>query len=481
MFEKHELTGYLSMFFYHHFLCFKVNKLLKNKCNQFRKGIFVYAIYSAVGFLSFSASFVFAADRDKSTGHSSQAVSNSAPSGVAEEFDLKKLWDEMRLNNPQLVQARESYLAAKAMAPQASALNNPQIGLQWNNMGLNSPAALGRAPAGAYTLTQAFSFPGKKTMAGDIADKQAEAIVGQNDTLALQLASQLVAGYYGTLAAQKQLVSLKEAVLRLDLIKNIAKARYANNAAAYVEYLNAQVAQSSAEADRFAMEKQLQVSLSNVKTLIGRDPRGKIILKGDIHTDRMAVPTLLELEDYAENSHPILQSSRFQLEAAQKAVTLAKMAYLPDFQIIATSNTNNAPLSSGSSRLNYSFELDVIVPLYFFTKERYGVEQAVRNQYASQAADVSVRQQLLLAVQTNYANYEQAKSQYQFLLDRQLPEAEAAYKLALNSYANNGTGFNDLLTAQSQLRSLQVSLAVAQSNLLQAYAALLAASGKEPI
>ena len=131
--------------------------------------------------------------------------------------------------------------------------------------------------------------------------------------------------------------------------------------------------------------------------------------------------------------------------------------------------------------LGYSFELDVIVPLYFFTKERYGVEQAVRNQYASQAADVSVRQQLLLAVQTNYANYEQAKSQYQFLLDRQLPEAEAAYKLALNSYANNGTGFNDLLTAQSQLRSLQVSLAVAQSNLLQAYAALLAASGKEPI
>lgn len=455
--------------------------MLKNKCDKFRKSIFTYAIYSALGFSIFSANFVFAADREKSSSHQSLTASDSASSGVADEFDLKKLWDEMRLNNPQLVQARESYLAAKAIAPQVSAPNNPQIGLQWNNMGLNSPAALGRAPAGAYTLTQAFSFPGKKTMAGDIADKQAESIVGQNDTLALQLASQLVAGYYGTLAAQKQLVSLKEAVLRLDLIKNIAKSRYANNAAAYVEYLNAQVAQSSAEADRFAMEKQLQVSLSNVKTLIGRDPRGKMVLKGDIRTDRMVVPTLLELEDYAENSHPILQSSRYQLEAAQKAVTLAKMAYLPDFQIIATSNTNNAPLTSGSSRLNYNFEFDIIVPLFFFTKERYGVEQAVRNQYASQAADVSVRQQLLLAVQTNYANYEQAKSQYEFLLDRQLPEAEAAYKLALNSYANNGTGFNDLLTAQAQLRSLQVSLAVAQSNLLQAYAALLAASGKEPI
>ena len=182
MFEKHGFAGYLAMFFYHHFLCFKVNKLLKNKCNQFRKGIFVYAIYSAVGFLSFSASFVFAADRDKSTGHSSQAVSNSAPSGVAEEFDLKKLWDEMRLNNPQLVQARESYLAAKAMAPQASALNNPQIGLQWNNMGLNSPAALGRAPAGAYTLTQAFSFPGKKTLVSMYKRRQEHALRQQENS-----------------------------------------------------------------------------------------------------------------------------------------------------------------------------------------------------------------------------------------------------------------------------------------------------------
>jgi outer membrane protein TolC len=295
------------------------------------------------------------------------------------------------------------------------------------------------------------------------------------------LASQLVAGYYGTLAAQKQLISLKEAVLRLELIKNIAKSRYANNAAAYVEFLNAQVAQSSAEADRFAMEKQLQVSLSNIKTLIGRNPREKIILTGEINLDHVAAPTLVELEDHVENNHPLLQSSRFQLEAAQKAVTLAKMAYLPDFQIIATSNTNNAPLSSGSSRLNYQFELDVVIPLFFFTKERYGVEQALRNQYATQAADISARQQLILAVQTAHANYEQARSQYQFLVDRQLPEAEAAYKLALNSYANAGIGFNDLLTAQGQLRSLQVSLAVAQSNLLQSYAALMAAAGKEPI
>lgn len=453
--------------------------MLKNRSAKFRKNILIYAIYSAVGLYGLSPSFVFAIEQanssDKSSNQSASKVSD------ASSFGLKGLWDEMRSRNPQLIQLRESYLAAKAIAPQVSAPNNPQIGLVWNGMSNSSPAALGKAPAGAYTLTQSFPFPGKKSMAGDIADKQAESLLGQNDAVALQLASQLVAGYYSTLAAQKQLVSLRESVLRLELIKNIAKARYANNAAAYVEFLNAQVAQSSAEADRFAMEKQVQVSLSNIKTLIGRNPREKITLTGDINLDHVAAPTLLELEDHVENNHPLLQSSRFQVEAAQKAVTLAKMAYLPDFQIIATSNTNNAPLSSGSSRANYQFELDIVIPLFFFTKERYGVEQALRNQYATQAADISVRQQLILAVQTAHANYEQARSQYRFLVDRQLPEAEAAYKLALNSYANAGIGFNDLLVAQGQLRSLQVSLALAQSNLLQSYAALMAASGKEPI
>ena len=57
----------------------------------------------------------------------------------------------------------------------------------------------------------------------------------------------------------------------------------------------------------------------------------------------------------------------------------------------------------------------------------------------------------------------------------------AAYKVALNAYANNGKGYNDLLVAQNQLRSLQVQLAVAESALAQNYAALLAASGKDPI
>jgi len=415
----------------------------------------------------------------------------NVPSGPT-EMDLRQLWSELKLNNPQLLSLREAYLSAKATVPQIAAPANPQIGLVWSGMPVNSPFALGgaNAPSAAnpggissnnsVSVTQPFQFPGKKSLAANIADTNAEALLAQSESSYLQLGAQLSTLYYNTLASQKQLQVLRESVVRLEMIKNVAKARYANNAAAYVEYLNAQVAQSAAQADQFNLERQLQVGLNNINTLVGRHSREKLILRGDARRAMTGVPTLVELEDYAESSHPALKSSALQLEAARKGVDLAKKAYLPDFQVIGSSYTPRGPFSANNGALFYQFELDLVIPLYFFTKEKYGVEQAQRNAAAAEAGNISNRQQIVLAVNSAYAAYEQAKNQAQFLKERQVPQADAAYKVGLIQYSNNGQGFNDLLTAQTQLRSLEIQLALAEANLLQAQAVLLVTAGKEP-
>ena len=415
----------------------------------------------------------------------------NVPSGPT-EMDLRQLWSELKLNNPQLSSLREAYLSAKATVPQIAAPANPQIGLVWSGMPVNSPFALGGAntptaanPGGissnnSVSVTQPFQFPGKKSLAANIADTNAEALLAQSESTYLQLGAQLSTLYYNTLASQKQLQVLKESVVRLEMIKNVAKARYSNNAAAYVEYLNAQVAQNAAQADQFNLERQLQVGLNNINTLVGRHSREKLILRGDGRRAMTGVPTLMELEDYAESSHPALKSSALQLEAARKGVDLAQKAYLPDFQVIGSSYTPRGPFAANNGALFYQLELDLIIPLYFFTKEKYGVEQAQRNAAAAEAGNISNRQQIALAVNSAYAVYEQAKNQAQFLKDRQVPQADAAYKVGLIQYSNNGQGFNDLLTAQTQLRSLEIQLALAEANLLQAQAVLLVTAGKEP-
>ncbi|QWD65125.1 TolC family protein [Polynucleobacter sp. MWH-UH2A] len=423
--------------------------------------------------------------------NASKSYVKSAPSGPT-QMDLRQLWDELKLNNPQLASLREAYLSAKATVPQIAAPANPQVGLVWSGMPVNSPFALGGAnqPVPGYpngissnnsiSVAQPLQFPGKKSLAADIADTNAEALLAQSESTYLQLGAQLSTLYYNTLATQKQLQVLKESVVRLEMIKNVAKARYSNNAAAYVEYLNAQVAQSAAEADQFNLERQLEVGIKNINTLIGRHSREKLILKGDSRRSMAPVPTLVELEDYAESSHPSLKSSALQLDAARKGVTLAKKAYLPDFQVIGSSYTPRGPFSANNGALFYQFELDLIIPLYFFTKEKYGVEQAMRNQASAEASEISNRQQVVLAVNSAYAAYQQAKTATTFLKNRQVPQADAAYKVGLIQYSNNGQGFNDLLTAQTQLRNLEVQLALAEANLLQAQATLMVTAGKEP-
>jgi len=228
------------------------------------------------------------------------------------------------------------------------------------------------------------------------------------------------------------------------------------------------------------LEKQLQLSYRNINQLIGRDPREKIVLSGNVQQAIRSVPTLIELENYAETSHPLLRSSQFEVDAARKGVSLAKKAYLPDFQVIGSSYTPRGPFASNNGALYYQFEFDIVIPLYFFMKEKYGVEQAIRKQASVEATNISNRQQIILGVANAYTVFEQTKNRMQFIRDSQLPQADAAYKVALTQYSNNGQGFNDLLTAQNQLRLIQNQLTIAESDLLQAYAVLMVAAGREP-
>lgn len=419
-------------------------------------------------------------------------IYTQAATSSSSELDLRQLWTELKLNNPQLASLRESYLSAKATVPQIAAPANPQVGLVWSGMPPNSPLGLGGAnaptaqnPTGissnnSISFAQPFQFPGKKSLASDIANTNAEALLAQSEATYLQLGAQLSSLFFSALASQKQLQVLRDSVVRLEMIKNVAKARYSNNAAAYVEYLNAQVAQSAAQADQFNAERQLDVAIKSINTLVGRHAREKLVLRADVRRALNNVPTLVELEDYAETSHPSLKSSSLQLEAARKGVDLAKKAYLPDFQVIGSSYTPRGPFAANNGAMFYQVEFDLIIPLYFFTKEKYGVEQAQRSQAAAEAGNISNRQQIVLGVNTAYAVYEQAKNQTQFLRDRQVPQADAAYKVGLTQYSNNGQGFNDLLTAQTQLRNLEIGLAQAESNLMQAQAVLYVSAGREP-
>ncbi len=404
----------------------------------------------------------------------------AAVSGVTGPgFNLVELLQELKSNSPQLIQARHNYLSAKSVPPQLAAPNNPQLGFIWSNIPKGFPAAVNRATGNAYSVTQQIPFPGKKSLAAEIADRQAESLNAQSDALYLQLYAQLSTTYYQAIALQKQIDVLKLTIARLEQVKQITRVRYANNAAAYADYLNAQVSQSSAQNDLFAAQRQYDTTVQTLNTLIGKEPSFPLELRAEDDAVRLPDEPLPELENQALRQHPSIKASTELLDAARKSVTLARKGYLPDFQVIATVNSDNPPY--GVRPGSYQIELDIIIPFWFFTKEKSAVNQAVESQIATEANDVAVRQQTLLAVDTAYSTLRQTLAQLDFNKQRQLPQALAAYRVTMTHYASNNADFNDLLTAQGALKNAELAVAQAQATALQAYHALLAATGRSPV
>lgn len=392
-------------------------------------------------------------------------------------WSLMQLEQEMRLHNPQLEQARENHAAAEAVVPQVTAPSNAQIGLIENPVP-RSPLNLNQSQGFSYTLTQPFSFPGKKRLAGEIAQAAADFAGTQTDSLDVQLLAQLKASYYQLLMLQRQIQLNQDDLQRLEVIKAMAKIRYANNAAAYVDFLNAQVAASSARNARIALERQADTVRRTINTLIGRGPSSPLAVAGDLPAVSMPGNSLETLEQLALERQPVVKGAGLQTRAADTAVRLARKAYYPDFQVVLTAISDSPPL--GVTRVgNYGVEFDMVLPTWFFTREKAGLDQARAALMASQANDRSVRQQTVLQVDAAYNALAQAVAQTDFLGNRQLPEAKAAYRLALTNYGTGNADFTSLMTAQMNLRDTELALLQNTGAALQAQAALAAAVGMD--
>jgi cobalt-zinc-cadmium efflux system outer membrane protein len=396
-------------------------------------------------------------------------------------WSLDELVDELTRSNSQLEQAKQVYLAAQLQVPQANAFPAAQISLL-EQASTGGPFNF-NVNDGFYeypTLTQPFLWWGKRRLAGELANAQAEVLGRQYDGLVIQLVSQLKLAFYGLAALKHQLAFMNEDLQRLDQIKQVTQVRYANNAAAYVDFLNAQVSQSSLENDRFALEKQIQQQLEQLNSLLGRPSQTPLQVRDTQTSPRLPAKSLGELIEVAQKTNPLIAGGESQIEAADKSVALAEKGFYPDFAVNVGAYEQPGLTHLGSTRL-YQVGVTLNLPTWGFRKEKATLDQARVQLKSTKAGQSSNLQQVDLNVANAYHGLETSLQQIKFTRERLLPQAQMAYRLALTGYSSNGgTAFSDLLTAQSSLRSTELALIRAENAAVQAYISLAAAIGRDP-
>lgn len=348
-----------------------------------------------------------------------------------EPLDLDRLVQSVLERNREILAARRAWDASRARPSQESAPPNPVISIGSVNAGfLPLPGkSIGSEPQSYISpmVMQPLPFPGKLRLRGEIAQKEADSTRRMVEAVEFRVINELKEAYFELYQAERSLETIAKNRELLTQIRDIARARYEVGSGLQQDVLKADVEVTLLE-ERATIFRQRRESMkAKINQLLNQPPDTPLGDVGEIQSSPLD-RTLDQLYAAAEESNPVVDSRRIMVDRSARRVDLARKQYLPDFNVQA------GYMYMGVNPNLWNVQIGFEVPLYFWRKERKGVEEAAAdlrgatNEYEAAAQDTyrEVKDQHL-AVTTS----DRLMKLYQ---DAVIPQAALALESSLSSY-----------------------------------------------
>ncbi|MVF21584.1 TolC family protein [Methylocaldum sp. BRCS4] len=352
-------------------------------------------------------------------------------------LDLERLVQETLENNPDIQSARQRFEAARAVIPQVRTLPDPKINLGYREV-VEREAM--------YGVSQEIPFPGKLGLRGEVAASEADRIEQEYLAVQLNVVAQLKEAFYNLHLVHKSLEVVRKNLGLLQNFEKTAKARYMVGQGTQQDVFRAQT-EISRVLQRLAILEQQGISLrAEINQILRYPPTRPLGVPQEIRVTPLE-HNPVEIQALIEQAAPLLRAQMKDIERSENAIALAKREYFPDFELSALGLRNETMRRDG-----YQVMLGVRVPLYYATKQRYGVKEAVARREAALQDWWAVKQALSARVQDNLARAQRAEELVKLLAEVLIPQARLTLASAQASYA---VGKVDFLTLLNSLLTLQ--------------------------
>jgi outer membrane protein, heavy metal efflux system len=361
----------------------------------------------------------------------------AAPLDAEARLELRSLVHEAMENNPDIRAAQQRWVAAKAVIPQVKTLPDPLI-----NLGYDQVEERGVT----YGFSQEIPFPGKLRLRGEVATREAERVEQEYLAVPLRIIARLKEAFYDLAFVHRSIETVeKNRRVLLDFAQT-AEARYAVGRGVQQDIFRAQT-EVSRLLGRLATLEQRKASLqAEINRLLNRPPAAPLGIPQPLQMRPLRRP----LEDFTvlvEQASPLLQAQYKSVERGDQNIALARREFLPDFSVSAGGVRNETARKNG-----YQVMLGIKVPLYYATKQREAVREALASREAAVQDAHAVRQELLFRIQDNVVQAQRAEKLIALFTDAILPQARLTLEAAQAGYA---VGKVDFLTLLSSLLTLQ--------------------------
>lgn len=384
----------------------------------------------------------FASDVDAEASKVGRQELATIPSASGPRIRLSGLLADLETANPQIKAARERWEAAKAVVPQVQTLPDPRAQVGYQDLPMVAPGVQGAI----YGIGQEIPFPGKLRLRGEVASREAQRLEQEYAAVRLRVIARLKQDYFDLHFVHKAIEIVEKNELLLLQFEKTAKARYGVGQAAQQDVFRAQV-EVSRVLDRLAVLQQQKESLhAEINRLLNRPPAGPLGTPEEIQVNLLPIP-LEDLNRRADAVSPILLATAKSIERSEQSVALAQREYYPDFDLTAVGLRNDRISQNG-----YQVMLGIRIPLYYQSKQREGVSEALAGLSSAREDFTATRQEVLFRVKDAFVHAQRAERLVMILRDAIIPQATLSLESAQAGYA---VGKVDFLTLLNSLLTLQ--------------------------
>ena len=362
--------------------------------------------------------------------------------GQESPLTLQALVSEVLRSNPDVVAAQKSYEASRQRPTQQSSLPDPMISLGYVSVGNPLPGAgLGSQVLSNIGLmySQELPYPGKLKLRGEIASKEAEATFQQYQAVQLAVISRLKQAYYRlqyTYAASDLLIRDREL---LNKLVNVTQNRYAVGKAAQQDVLKAQTQVSILETRLVKLEQQRLSSEADINSVLNRRPGSPVGRPDGLNPKELTV-TLEELYAAAAQNSPMLRRDQKMIERSELSVNSARKEYYPDVTL------TGGYFNQGSMAPMYQFQANFKVPIYFWRKQRAGVEEQVSMLSQARRTYESTDQSLHFRIKDDYTMAQASSKLMKLYAQTVVPQGNMALESSFSTYETGSVDFLSVLT-----------------------------------
>ncbi len=401
---------------------------------------------------------------------SSQAQAATPP------LNVDQLVDEALGSNPEILAAKRKWEVYRERIPQAYALPDPMLGLGIINLPTNFSFRDEDMTMKEVSISQMFLFFGKRGLARDVAEKEAESVFNEIQSKANQIVKDVKTAYYDLSHVYRTTGVTERNKGIMENFAKIAETKYSVGEGVQQDVLKAHV-EVSKMVDELIMLGQRRRSLeAKLISLLNRPAESAMGGPEEVVYKRVPID-IEELQKRALGINPTLLGMKRMIEAKEKAYALAKREYYPDFNFkFAYGQRDNGPDMKRKDMLTGMMELNI--PIYFRSKQDRKVAEAKADILNWEAQYRGMKNEVLFMITDMATMVQRTERQLELYRTGIIPQASLQVQSALSAYRVNKVDFLTLLDSQITLYKYEIEYHQALTEYEKSLANLEAVIGK---